>query len=111
MINSTSSVTVHSECNIIETTFTYPIPEDADCHVYNFTVIPVNIVGNGTEDTASYIGVQASMWGQFDHSYNFLIKISKLCIGPAILKVFPDSTSILSFLAVTVMIIIIVLIG
>ena len=62
VINSTSSVTLHSQCGITETTFTFPIPTDTNCHAYNFSVTPVNIVGNGTEDTTSYIGVQASTY-------------------------------------------------
>ena len=60
VVNSTSSSTLHSECGITETQFSYPIPPDSDCHVYTFTVTPVNIVGNGSRDTVSYIGAETS---------------------------------------------------
>ena len=61
VINSTSTVRLHTQCGITESSFTFPIPEDADSHMYNFTVIPVNIVGNGTENTISYIGGKSDM--------------------------------------------------
>ena len=61
LINSTSSVTLHSECGITETEFTYPIPADANCHQYDFTVTAVNIVGRGEPATVTYTGLQTSM--------------------------------------------------
>ena len=60
VINSTSSVTLHSECMIIETLFTYPIPENTNCTVIKFIVTPVNIVGRGGSVADSYIGVRSS---------------------------------------------------
>ena len=47
VVNSTSS-TLHSECGITETEYECPIPPDSACHMYMFTVTPVNVVGNGS---------------------------------------------------------------
>lgn len=47
--NSTSSSTIHSECNIIATEFTYPHPAGGWCDTFVFVVTPVNVVGNGTQ--------------------------------------------------------------
>ena len=60
VVNSNSSSTLHSECGINETEFSYPIPPDSQCNNYTFIVIPVNLVGNGSEDLAPYVGAQAS---------------------------------------------------
>ena len=56
VINSTSSVTLHSECGINTTIFTYPKPNDTDCVVYSliFSVTPHNIVGAGEIATEVY---------------------------------------------------------
>ena len=54
---TSSSVTLHSECGISETAFTYPIPH-VYCHGYNFTVRPVAVVGYGDTITLSYLGVE-----------------------------------------------------
>lgn len=51
VVNSTSSETVYSECNITTTQISYPRPQ---CHDHLFTITPINIVGNGTENTISY---------------------------------------------------------
>ena len=56
VINSTSSVTLHSECGINTTKFTYPKPSDTDCVVYSFSVTPHNIVGAGEITTEVYSG-------------------------------------------------------
>ena len=61
VVNSTSSSTLHSECGITETQFSYPIPPDSDCHVYTLAVTPVNIVGNGSEELTSYVGAEERM--------------------------------------------------
>ena len=45
----TSSNTLHSQCEITNVSFSYPIPSDDGCHDYMFTVTPVNILGNGTQ--------------------------------------------------------------
>ena len=55
-INSTSSVTLHSECGINTTMFTYPKPSDTDCVVYSFSVTPHNVVGAGEITTEVYSG-------------------------------------------------------
>ena len=41
---------VHSTCEVTETEFNYLLPPDGLCHVYTFTVTPVNAAGNGTSD-------------------------------------------------------------
>ena len=58
VINSTSSVTVHLECDITMTEFSYPLPQDAVCHSYVFTVSPNNVVGRGVSSSESYIGTE-----------------------------------------------------
>ena len=54
LVNSTSLSTLHSECEITEVEYEYPIPPDSACHMYMFTVTPVNVVGNGTSSTLTY---------------------------------------------------------
>ena len=70
VINSTSSVTLHSECGITETEFSYPLPEDAVCHSYVLAITPVNVVGRGVSSSVSYIGTEAGTaskcWTQVD---------------------------------------------
>ena len=60
VINSTSSVTLYSEYGIMETLFTYPIPENTNCTVVEFIVTPVNAVGLGTSAAESYIRLRSS---------------------------------------------------
>ena len=72
VINSTSSITVHLECDIAMTEFSYPVPQDAVCHSYVFTVSPVNVVGRGDSSSVSYIGTEAGTaskcWTQVDEN-------------------------------------------
>ena len=49
-------MTLHSECGINTTMFTYPKPSDTDCVVYSFSVTPHNIVGAGEITTEVYSG-------------------------------------------------------
>ena len=42
-----SNSLVNSECNIEETRYSYTLPPDSGCYIYNFTVTPVNVVGLG----------------------------------------------------------------
>ena len=60
VMNSTSSVTLHSQCRITETLFSYPIPENTNCTVVEFIVTPLNIVGQGESAAESYIRVRSS---------------------------------------------------
>ncbi len=49
VVNSTSSLVIHSQCGITDTQYNYTVsPNDIVCDTYTFTVTPVNIVGNGT---------------------------------------------------------------
>ncbi len=49
VVNSTSSLMIHSLCGITDTQYNYTVsPNGIVCDTYTFTVTPVNIVGNGT---------------------------------------------------------------
>ncbi len=49
VVNSTSSLVIHSQCGITDTQYNYIVsPNDTVCDTYTFTVTPVNIVGDGT---------------------------------------------------------------
>lgn len=54
VVKSSSSISVHSQCGIRETMFSYPIPSDAECQVYNFVVTPVALVGMSETATWPY---------------------------------------------------------
>ena len=62
VINSTSSVTLHSQCGINETEFSYPLPQDAVCHSYVLTTTPINVVGRGAPSSVLYIGTEAGSY-------------------------------------------------
>ena len=59
VINFTSSFTLHLQCDITITEFSYPIPQDALCHSFILTVSPINVVGRGISSSVSYIGTEA----------------------------------------------------
>lgn len=52
VVSSTSSATLHSECGIIETEYLSPVR--VGCDEFDFTVTPVNLVGNGTSSDIFY---------------------------------------------------------
>ena len=52
--STTSSSTLNSQCGINKTDFHYTLPPESACHIYNFTIAPVNIVGNGTSAEIMY---------------------------------------------------------
>ena len=56
VINSTSSVTLLSECGITETEFTYLMPPESYCYstTFSFFITPLNIVGRGEMATLFY---------------------------------------------------------
>ncbi len=59
VVNFTSSATLHSECGINRTEFTYlVVSTNAGCDIIQFIVNPINIVGNGTTSTISYFGAE-----------------------------------------------------
>ena len=43
------------------TEFSYPLPQDAVCHRYVPTIIPINVVGRGAPSSVLYIGTEAGM--------------------------------------------------
>ena len=53
IVNSTSSATLHSECGINVTEYTY-LPPDSGCRDHVITVTPVNVVGRGQQSTILY---------------------------------------------------------
>ena len=57
VINSTSSVTLLSECGITETEFTYLMPPHSFCYstTFSFSIAPLNIVGRGEVATLFYM--------------------------------------------------------
>ena len=48
VVNSTTSATLQSECDITETEFSYVLPPRSVCTTFIFTIIPRNLAGNGT---------------------------------------------------------------
>ncbi len=50
VVNSTSSLVLHSQCNITDTQYNYTVSprSTCTCDTYTFTVTPVTVVGNGT---------------------------------------------------------------
>ena len=54
VVSTTSSATLHSQCEIIVTEFTYPFPPRSWCDEFSFVVTPVNVVGNGTSSLRNY---------------------------------------------------------
>ena len=58
VLNSTTHTVVDSQCGITETEYEYPVPPDAICHIYLFTVTPINVVGNGTTNFFSYFATR-----------------------------------------------------
>ncbi len=49
VVNSTSSLVIHSQCGITDTQYNYTVsPRSTPCDNYTFTVTPVNVVGDGT---------------------------------------------------------------
>ncbi len=62
VVSSTSSATLHSECNIARTEFTYTLPPITLCdEYYTFTITPVNIVGNGTPSSLQKLSKNPSL--------------------------------------------------
>lgn len=54
IINSTSSLTLYSQCGINTTEFSYPLHQNMyGCHDYIYAVTPINVVGSGKRVTIS----------------------------------------------------------
>ena len=49
-----TSLTLHSQCGINVTEYYYTFSPDSACNTFNFSIVPVNIVGNGTSATVMY---------------------------------------------------------
>ncbi len=74
-VDVVSSTSLHSECGINVTEFTYPLPPRSWCDEYNFTVTPVNLVGNGTRESVDYSQVLPSMFAKrllYQNAFTFL---------------------------------------
>ena len=55
VVNARSSLTLHTECGISKTMFSFPIPSDIACNIYFFTVIAMgDSGGNISRYTKSY---------------------------------------------------------
>ncbi len=56
VVNSTSSLVIHSQCGITGTQYNYTVsPRSTPCDTYTFRVTPVNIVGNGTSASVTLL--------------------------------------------------------
>ncbi len=56
VVNSTSSLVIHSQCGITGRRYNYPVSSrSTPCDTYTFTVTPVNIVGNGTSASVTLL--------------------------------------------------------
>ncbi len=56
VVNSTSSLVIHSQCGITDTQYNYTVsPRSTPCDNYTFTVTPVNRVGNGTSTNVTLL--------------------------------------------------------
>ena len=55
VVNSTSSATLHSQCGINVTEYTFPLPHELRaCDVISCIVTPVNVVGRGQSETTTF---------------------------------------------------------
>ncbi len=56
VVNSTSSLVIHSQCGITYTQYNNTMsPRSTSCDIYTFTITPVNIVGNGTSASVTLL--------------------------------------------------------
>ncbi len=74
VVNSTSSLVIHSQCGITDTQYNYTVsPNDIVCDNYTFPVTPVNIVGNGTSAIVTLLSnITEGEIIEILHCYNFL---------------------------------------
>ncbi len=62
VVNSTSSLVIHSQCGITDTLYNYTVsPNDIVCDTYTFTVTPVNIVGNGESASVTLLSTEGEI--------------------------------------------------
>ena len=81
-VNSSSAETLHSECEINMTEFTYLLPPSVGCGGILFTVTPVNAVGNGTTQTTFFL-IQKR---KTSSTINCFICGNKMDVGPEVLQ-------------------------
>ena len=62
VLNRTSELMIHSECDIEETEFRYRTPSRIWCDWLTFIVTPVNLAGNGTKDATRFLRLPAGMF-------------------------------------------------
>ena len=84
VINSTSSTIIHSDCGITVTEYTYPIPLDNGCHDHAITVTPVNVAGNGQQETIFYS--QALPGACYVYNHVVLLAICAIKTGVDVLE-------------------------
>ncbi len=74
VVNSTSSLLIHSQCGITDTQYNYTVsPRSTPCDTYTFTVTPVNIVGNGTSASGTR-GLLDITEGTISYHNNYYVK-------------------------------------
>lgn len=54
VVDDVSATMLYSECGISATNYSYPLPHSSACMNFIFTIIPVNVVGNGTAASIIY---------------------------------------------------------
>ena len=76
--------TLHSECGIKETIFTYPLPPRSWCQRLSFIVTPQNLATIGGSSVAkSFTGTQIR---KARHSYTLIVHLVVI-IGPEVIEI------------------------
>lgn len=79
VVDTVAATMLHSECGISVSNYSYPIPPLSGCMTFIFTIIPVNIAGNGTAVSVMYFTATKGKF--FILSVKIIIQ-QFLCIGP-----------------------------
>ncbi len=75
VVNSTSSLVIHSQCGITDTQYNYTVSNrSTPCDNYTFTITPVNEVGNGTSASVTLLS-NITMGEISNCNYNIIIII------------------------------------
>ena len=73
-----SDSVVNSTCAITNTRYSYILPPDSVCHIYDFTVTPVNVVGRGQINSATYSPRKELLW----HINWLWVQAIRICLLP-----------------------------